>query len=92
RMAVQYMNFTVELNPTSGFGSYLGNGSWNGMIGLLQRKEAEMAPLDFTPSYSRRAVVDFSPIIGSEKLAIISQAPVRVPRPFLLFQIYAPLV
>ncbi|XP_069996552.1 glutamate receptor U1 isoform X2 [Penaeus vannamei] len=84
-------NFTGVLVPTEGFGLRTPNGSYNGMVGVVQRKEADMAALDFTPSLARTEVVDFSIPIGEDIVVIISRAPDILIRPFLLLQIFSPL-
>ncbi|XP_042868039.1 uncharacterized protein LOC122250598 [Penaeus japonicus] len=84
-------NFTGVLVPTEGFGLRTPNGSYNGMVGVVQRKEADMAALDFTPSLDRTSVVDFSVPIGEDIVVIISRAPDIIIRPFLLLQIFSPL-
>lgn len=49
-----------------------------------------MAALDFTPSWKRTEVVDFSLPIGEDMVVIISRAPAIVVKPFLLLQIFSP--
>ncbi|XP_068222867.1 uncharacterized protein [Palaemon carinicauda] len=85
------LNFTDVLVPTRGFGLQQPNGSYDGMVGVLQRKEADMAALDFTPNHDRTSVVEFSRPIGEDIVVIISRAPNIILRPFLLLQIYSPL-
>ncbi|XP_071519171.1 glutamate receptor 2-like [Panulirus ornatus] len=92
RVVQQHLNFTAVLVATQGFGLLMDNGSWNGMVGVLQRREADMAALDFTPSWRRAQVVDFSRAIGEDAVVIISRAPAPVVKPFLLMQIFTPLV
>ena len=38
------LNITYELEPPEDkkWGQYVGNGTWNGMIGLLQKEEADI--------------------------------------------------
>ncbi|KAG7177713.1 Glutamate receptor ionotropic, delta-2-like 18 [Homarus americanus] len=83
------LNFTPELIPTSGFGSLTPNGSWNGMVGVIAKGEAEVAPLDFTPSLDRQEVVDFSLPLGQDVVVIMAQAPNTLVKPFLLLQIFS---
>ncbi|XP_069180194.1 glutamate receptor ionotropic, kainate 5-like [Procambarus clarkii] len=90
--ARHHLNFTALLAPTKGMGLLLPNNSYTGMIGVLQRREADMAALDFSPSWERMSVVDFSIPIGEDIVVIISRAPAIVIRPFLLLQIFSPFV
>jgi hypothetical protein len=41
-------------------GSMLGNGTWTGILGMLQRHEVEFAYTPITMSSSRLDVVDFT--------------------------------
>ncbi|XP_066954832.1 glutamate receptor-like isoform X2 [Macrobrachium rosenbergii] len=85
----QHLNFTEILVPTDGFGLKESNGSWNGMVGVLYRKEADIAPLDFSPSLSRTEVVEFGISIGEDLVIILSRAPSIIMKPFLLLQIFS---
>ncbi|XP_071544057.1 glutamate receptor ionotropic, kainate glr-3-like [Panulirus ornatus] len=76
-MIVSRMNLRFEiLRPPDGlWGVELPNGTWNGMLGMIQRQEVDMALGPFAVSYSRTQVVDFP--------ATIFMLPHRVylPRP-----------
>ena len=56
------LNFTVEyvLTPDGSIGVRNSNGSWNGMIGMIQRGEADFALPLLTRTLAREEVVDFS--------------------------------
>ncbi|XP_064108556.1 uncharacterized protein LOC135216960 isoform X2 [Macrobrachium nipponense] len=84
----QHLNFTEILVPSDGFGLKEPNGSWNGMVGVLYRKEADIAPLDFSPSLSRSEVVEFGITIGEDLVILLSRAPSIIVKPFLLLQIF----
>ena len=51
-----------------------------------------MAPLDFTPSDKRGTAVDWSPSYGNDNIVILSPAPKIAVQPWLLLQIFSPLV
>lgn len=40
------------------------DGNWKGMIGMLQRNEAQVAVSDFFPTIGRSAVVDYTSAIA----------------------------
>lgn len=90
RIAQVRLNFTDVLLPTVGFGTPEPNGSWNGMIGAVNRKEADMSPLDFSPSYARSLVVEFGVPVSEDVLIIVSKAPSVIIKPFLILQIFSP--
>ncbi|XP_068209415.1 probable glutamate receptor [Palaemon carinicauda] len=78
---VQAMSDTLQFDymalmvPDNEFGIPLKNGSWTGMIGMIQRGEADFALGPFGTSYERETVIDFTiPVIHSN-LAILSIRP-----------------
>ncbi|XP_076045829.1 glutamate receptor 1-like [Oratosquilla oratoria] len=88
----QRLNFTNALRCIKGFGVRLPNGTWNGMVGALVREEADLSPLDFTPTFDRSMVVDMSECLGTDPIIIISQAPRPLVKPFLLLEVFTPQV
>ncbi|CAL4107302.1 unnamed protein product [Meganyctiphanes norvegica] len=89
REVQKYLNFTSVMVPSNGFGSYR-DGKWNGMVGVLLRGEADVSPLDFSPSATRATVIDFGLIFGTDPVVIMSMAPKEMINPFLLLQIFSP--
>nr|XP_045599322.1 glutamate receptor-like isoform X1 [Procambarus clarkii] len=83
------LNLSVVLMTTNTFGSQLPNGSWNGLMGHLTRGEADVSPMDFSPSLERALVVDFSEWFSRDNVIIVSQAPRPLQRPFLLLHIFS---
>ena len=51
------LNFTVVEGYQ--YGGIDENGTWSGMIGMLHYNQADIAVADFTPTPTRRQVVDF---------------------------------
>ncbi|XP_071546419.1 glutamate receptor-like isoform X2 [Panulirus ornatus] len=89
RVLERRLNFTAVVTATNTFGSQLLNGSWNGMLGFLTRGEADMSPLDFSPSWARAQAIDFSEWFSTDGVIIISKTPDLVQLPFLLLQIFS---
>ncbi|KAK7071104.1 hypothetical protein SK128_013979, partial [Halocaridina rubra] len=83
------LNFTISLTFTNNFGGQLPNGSWSGMIGDLVGQEASLSPLDFSPSWARAQVVDFSEWFSRDPVIVISQAPKPIMKPFLMLEIFS---
>ncbi|XP_063839992.1 glutamate receptor 2-like isoform X3 [Scylla paramamosain] len=83
-----HLNFTSLVTTTNDWGTKI-NGTWNGMVGFLTRREADLAPLDFSPSWTRLPVVDFSEVFSTDGIIIISQAPRPLMPPFLLLQVFS---
>ncbi|XP_071516707.1 glutamate receptor ionotropic, delta-2-like [Panulirus ornatus] len=73
----RYMEFEYELfsPPDRGWGIMRGNGSWTGMIGHIQRKEAEIALGPFAMTPQRSSVCDFSIPLVHESFAILTPRP-----------------
>ncbi|KAG0719063.1 Glutamate receptor [Chionoecetes opilio] len=92
RLLQRKLNFSEVILPVQGFGSVTNNGSWNGMVGELSRLKADLSPLDFSPSAERANVLDFGVTYSLDGVIILGQAPSLVSRPFLLLNIFSPLV
>ncbi|XP_071743579.1 glutamate receptor ionotropic, kainate 4-like [Lepeophtheirus salmonis] len=58
----KHLNFTIEFIKLDDpiFGSLVDNSTFNGVVGAIQRDEADLSPMYFTISESRSKVVDFS--------------------------------
>ncbi|XP_068216604.1 glutamate receptor 2-like [Palaemon carinicauda] len=72
-----YMNFEYELiRPEGGlWGNKLPNGSWTGMMGLIDREEVEMALGPFTITHEREEAADFSMEVQSDNQKIFLVRP-----------------
>jgi hypothetical protein len=46
------------------YGSHVGNGTWNGLVGMVMRNEVHVANVDMTWTSARGDVVDFITQIG----------------------------
>ncbi|XP_037789134.1 glutamate receptor ionotropic, delta-2-like [Penaeus monodon] len=62
------------------WGSQLANGTWNGMVGMVARKEADMGVAPFTVTLQREEAIDFTFPYFTDPAAILTPAPVRVDR------------
>nr|XP_053634338.1 glutamate receptor 2-like [Cherax quadricarinatus] len=71
------MNFEYELirPPDSLWGAPEADGSWTGMLGMLQRQEVEFAVGPFVVTDLRETVCDFSTSFHTENAAIITIRP-----------------
>ena len=64
-------NFKLALSPERTWGILQEDGeTWIGMIGMLQRKEADMGLSTFSITAARSKAADFSPAIDIEKCAL----------------------
>ncbi|XP_067118907.1 glutamate receptor U1-like [Centruroides vittatus] len=57
------------------FGSKLKDGSWNGIIGRVQRKEVDLSTLSLCVTYDRFQVVDFTIPVTGDKVVFIVSSP-----------------
>ncbi|KAG1692283.1 Glutamate receptor ionotropic, kainate 2 [Nymphon striatum] len=67
--------FDLHIVHDLNFGVKLNNGSWNGMIGELIDKKADIALAPLSMTIEREKVVDFSPPILHSGLSIIYKKP-----------------
>ncbi|XP_071548114.1 glutamate receptor-like [Panulirus ornatus] len=73
----ELMDFDYELvRPSDGhWGTLLPNGSWSGMIGMVQREEVEFGLGPFTMTPERQAVCEFSESVHSDNQALMMVRP-----------------
>merc|ERR1719154_406345 len=86
------LDMKTTIFKANAFGKKQKNGTWTGMIGNLHSKKADFGPLDFSPSYSRSQVIQFSEWIGTDPVVIVSKSASRMTLPFLLLKIFTPTV
>ncbi|XP_071535560.1 uncharacterized protein [Panulirus ornatus] len=86
------LNFSVVPRRFRDWGTPGRDGSWDGVIGALIRREIHFSPMDFTPTKESREVIDFSAWVSEDPVIIASAAPQPEIRPFLLLEIYHPQV
>ncbi|MPC54630.1 hypothetical protein E2C01_048553 [Portunus trituberculatus] len=55
-------------------------------------QKADMSPLDFSPSAERASVLDFGLTYSLDGVVILGKAPSLVTRPFLLLNVFSPLM
>ncbi|XP_060082330.1 glutamate receptor-like [Ylistrum balloti] len=72
-----YVNITYDICLVSDFnyGTMLKNGTWNGMVGELTRREADLAIAPITISSARERVVDFTKPFMSLGISIMIKKP-----------------
>ncbi|CAC5406402.1 GRID1 [Mytilus coruscus] len=71
------LNFTYDLigPPDGNWGAELDNGTWNGMVGQLQRKEIDMVATALTVLSQREMVMDFTQPYYYESTSILIKKP-----------------
>ncbi|XP_066982154.1 probable glutamate receptor [Macrobrachium rosenbergii] len=77
RILAEKLNFRYELlqPPDRVWGVAGPNGSWTGMLGMLQREEVEMAVGPFAVSRARETVCDFAAPVYAENMAVLMVRP-----------------
>ncbi|ELT97989.1 hypothetical protein CAPTEDRAFT_211454 [Capitella teleta] len=64
------------VEPTDmNYGNPTENGSWNGIIGMVQRKEVDLAVGPFSVTAERREVIDYLISVKRERLALMMKKP-----------------
>ncbi|XP_076372835.1 putative glutamate receptor [Tachypleus tridentatus] len=78
----QKFNFRLRHVPSidKRFGAKLSNGSWNGLIGMVRRQEAEIAISDLGMSNARAEVIDYTYPYVKDQINFLVQAPREKPR------------
>ncbi|KAG7169259.1 Glutamate receptor-like 57 [Homarus americanus] len=80
------LRYTLVRPPDGAWGGRQANGSWSGMVGLVARKDVDIALGPFVVTESRASVVDFSLPLTMDHLRVmsLSGAPEMDPWAFLL--------
>ncbi|XP_028969014.1 glutamate receptor ionotropic, kainate 2-like [Galendromus occidentalis] len=73
--AVCKFNYTFYISPDSKYGSRQPDGKWNGMVGELIQRKADIAVVDLTITYDREQVVDFTIPFMNTGISILFKKP-----------------
>ncbi|XP_050727640.1 glutamate receptor ionotropic, kainate 5-like isoform X2 [Eriocheir sinensis] len=86
------LNFTYKLvQPEDGaWGSRLPNGSWTGMVGMVNRKEADLALGPFGRTENRAQAVDFTPSFFFDYRCILASKGTAEVDPWCFLYVLAP--
>ncbi|XP_033113325.1 glutamate receptor ionotropic, kainate 2-like [Anneissia japonica] len=68
-------DYKIKLVGDGDYGKELPNGSWNGMVGELVRKQADLAVAPLTINYDRETVIDFSKPYMHLGISILYRVP-----------------
>ncbi|XP_066978908.1 glutamate receptor ionotropic, kainate glr-3-like [Macrobrachium rosenbergii] len=85
-----FLNFTYTISapPDLQFGTPTPNGTWTGLVGLLQTEEGDMT-LMMTNSDKRNSIIDLARIITSDAAVIVSLKPRPLPTYFVIIRPFA---
>ncbi|XP_041351061.1 glutamate receptor ionotropic, kainate 4-like [Gigantopelta aegis] len=89
------LNFTYEfVEPTRGSWGVLVNGSWNGLVGMMERREADLALADLTINIDRSKVMHYLlPPIYYDYIDIIFKEENNMPSTWMtLLRPFCPIV
>nr|XP_037875292.1 glutamate receptor ionotropic, kainate 2 [Bombyx mori] len=71
------LNYEIEIVPGNGYGSYnKDTKSWDGLIGQLLERKADLAICDLTITYERRSYVDFTTPFMTLGISILYSKPI----------------
>ncbi|XP_022662237.1 glutamate receptor ionotropic, kainate 2-like isoform X3 [Varroa destructor] len=68
-------NYTFYISPDRKYGSRQPDGKWNGMVGELIQRKADIAVVDLTITYEREQVVDFTIPFMNTGISILFKKP-----------------
>ena len=89
------LNFTV-VNTTPADGKYGGleddNKTWNGLIGLLDKKNADIVTSPMTSTEARSKVVDFTYAVAHDKITLVAKKlTTNIPNIWVYIRIFSPV-
>ncbi|CAH2093715.1 unnamed protein product [Euphydryas editha] len=71
------LNYEIEIVPGNGYGSYnKDTKKWDGLIGHLLERKADLAICDLTITYERRTAVDFTTPFMTLGISILYSKPI----------------
>lgn len=86
------LNFQVELIEMGrAFGLKGSNGSWNGVIGLLNRSQAHFGMCSLSNSYERGKAADFSHYTMIEDMTLFTYAPRPIRHVWIMVTPFTPI-
>ncbi|XP_052069391.1 glutamate receptor-like [Mytilus californianus] len=68
-------NYEIVSPADNAYGSVEDDGTWNGMVGMVMRKEADFAAGPFTITAARESVIDFTKTYMEEGVGILTLRP-----------------
>ncbi|XP_076075595.1 glutamate receptor-like isoform X1 [Mytilus galloprovincialis] len=68
-------NYEIVTPADNAYGSLEDDGTWNGMVGMVMRKEADFAAGPFTITAARESVIDFTKTYMEEGVGILTLRP-----------------
>lgn len=73
----ELLNFQIQysLTPDGQFGAQNPNGTWNGMIGMLEQRNTDMVISGLTVTHSRAQAIDFSFVLLEEPISLVMRQP-----------------
>ena len=89
KVLAQKLKFTVKVIPSvDGKWGFQINGTWNGMLGMLVRKEADVIVAGLTKTKERETAIQFSKTILVDKFTLLtSKTKSTKPEPYFLIYI-----
>ncbi|XP_063879422.1 ionotropic receptor 93a-like [Scylla paramamosain] len=82
------LNFDIEFMSVQGFGVKTDNGSYNGVLGMVQRREADFTAASLSLLAERAKAVDFGEWFGFHNTRFLTRVSKLLEGNFLLFQIF----
>ncbi|GBO10245.1 hypothetical protein AVEN_84487-1 [Araneus ventricosus] len=73
------LEFKLVIAEDGEWGRLLSNGTWTGMIGKIQKNEADIAINEIIINQERSRVVDFSTTYSTDEMAFAIKKPEAVP-------------
>ncbi|XP_054706929.1 glutamate receptor ionotropic, delta-2-like [Uloborus diversus] len=78
--------YKIILNPDNEWGRVLADGSWTGLIGMLQKNKADIGLGSLAPTEKRMTVVDFSSAYDTVAHVFMTRSPQLLPRVIAILQ------
>ncbi|XP_063591441.1 glutamate receptor-like [Penaeus indicus] len=81
-------NFRYAIMEGSGFGNVVANGSYDGVVGHIERKEGDLGLASLSITYHRLLSIDYTTWTMFDPMIFLTRAPSIINDPLILFKLY----
>ncbi|XP_042890064.1 ionotropic receptor 25a-like [Penaeus japonicus] len=81
-------NFRYVIMEGSGFGNAVANGSYDGVVGHIERKEGDLGLASLSITYHRLLAIDYTTWLMFDPMIFLTRSPSIIIDPLSLFKLY----
>nr|XP_053646825.1 glutamate receptor 1-like [Cherax quadricarinatus] len=82
------LDFHYIIMEASSFGSQTPNGSYDGVVGHIERKEGDLGVASLSINHNRYRVIDYTSWLALDPTLFVTRAPIYLKDPFDVFHLF----